>query len=263
MSGPAAFYFPDGPRLLSTELTRGPWSNDHQHGGPPSALLGRAVQTWGDDAAEFAVVRVTVELLRPVPIGPLEVVVEPPRAARKAQRLTARLLSEGTEVARAFCLRVRTSPLDLPPARVAAHPPFGDPLALPGFVFPFFRHDVGYHTAVDIRIARGEWGRGAAAAWMRLRVPLVAGEETTPLGRVLVVADAANGICPALPTEQFTFINPDLTVSLFRAPVGEWIGLDSRSLVVPAGTGLVTCGLVDGAGEIGHVLQSLVVDRRA
>jgi hypothetical protein len=277
MSGSAAFYIPEGSsvgapesgspgaasRFISTELTRGPWSNDHQHGGPPSALLGRAVERWGDDAAAFTVVRVTVELLRPVPIGPLEVVVEPPRPSRRAQRLTARLLSEGTEVARAHCLRVRTSQLELPPARVAAHPPFGDPLRFPAFVFPFFRHEVGYHTAVDIRIARGEWGRGPASAWMRLRAPLVAGEETTPLERTLVVADAANGICPALPTEQFTFINPDLTVSLFRPPAGEWIGLDSRSLVVPAGTGLVTCGLFDAAGEVGHVLQSLVVDRRA
>jgi Thioesterase-like superfamily len=263
MAGPSAFFVPEGHRFVATELTRGPWSNDHQHGGPPAALMGRALQRWGDDAAQFTVVRVTVELLRPVPIGALEVEVVPMRSSRKAQRLTARLMADGVDVARAFGLRVRIAALELPPARVAPHPPFSDPELLPEFVFPFFQSPVGYHTAVDIRIARGEWGRGPAAAWMRLRAPLVAGEEISPLERTLVVADAANGICPALATDQFTFINPDLTVALFRPPVGEWIGLDSRSLVVPAGTGLVTCGLVDAEGEIGHVLQSLVVDRRA
>jgi hypothetical protein len=263
MSGPDAFFVPEGHRFVATELTRGPWSNDHQHGGPPSALMGRAIERWGDDAARFTVARVTVELLRPVPLGPLEVEVEPVRISRKAQRLTARLLAGGEEVARAFGLRIRLAELDLPPARVAPRPPFGDPLLLPEFVFPFFQHPVAYQAAVDIRIARGEWGRGAAAAWMRLRVPLVAGEETSPLERTLAVADAANGICPALDTSEFTFVNPDLTVALFRPAVGEWIGLDSRSLVVPAGTGLVTCGLVDTGGEIGHILQSLVVDRRA
>jgi hypothetical protein len=263
MSGPAAFFIREGHRFVATELTRGPWSNDHQHGGPPSALMGRALERWGDAAAQFTVARVTVELLRPVPIGPLEVDVEPIRSSRRAQRLMARLVADGVEVARAFGLRVRIAELDLPPARVAPYPPFRDPLLLPEFVFPFFRHAVGYHTAVDIRIARGQWGHGPAAAWLRLRAPLVAGEETSPLERTLVVADAANGICPALATEEFTFVNPDLTVALFRPAVGEWIGLDSRSLVVPAGTGLVTCSVVDGEGEIGHVLQSLVVDRRA
>ncbi len=263
MAGPIAFFVPEGPRFVATELTRGPWSNDHQHGGPPSALLGRALARWGDDASQFTVTRVTVELLRPIPIGPLEVEVEPIRSSRKAQRLSARLLAEGVEVARAFGLRVRIAEIDLPPARVTPRPPFLDPALLPEFVFPFFRHPVAYHAAVDVRIARGQWGRGPAAAWLRLRVPLVAGEVTSPLERTLVVADAANGICPALLTDEFTFINPDLTVALFRPAVGEWIGLDARSLVVPAGTGLVTCGVVDADGEIGHVLQSLIVDRRA
>jgi hypothetical protein len=263
MSGPDAFFVAEGDRLVATELTRGPWSNDHQHGGPPSALLGRALERWGDDAAAFAVVRLTIELMRPVPIGPLDVNVEPMRLSRKAQRLSGTLLAGGVEVARALCLRLRTAELELPPPRVAPHPPFGDPMLLPEFAFPFFRHTVGYHTAVDIRIARGEWGSGPAAAWMRLRVPLVSGEETSPLERTLVVADAANGICPALLTSDFTFINPDLTVALFRPAAGEWIGLDARSLVVPAGTGLVTAGLFDKDGEIGHVLQTLVVDRRS
>jgi Thioesterase-like superfamily len=263
MSGPSAFFIPAGDGFVATELTRGPWSDDHQHGGPPSALMGRSLERWGDDAAQFTVARVTVELMRPVPIGPLEVEVEPIRSSRRAQRLSARLLAGGVEVARALALRVRIAALDLPPARVQPHPPFGDPMQLPEFVFPFFRSPVGYHTAVDVRIARGEWSRGPAAAWVRLRVPLVEGEETSPLERTLVVADAANGICPALLTEEFTFVNPDLTVALFRPAAGEWIGLDSRSLVVPAGTGLVTCGLFDADGEIGHVLQSLVVDRRA
>lgn len=263
MAGPTAFFVPEGPRFVATELTRGPWSNDHQHGGPPSAIIGRAMERWGDDAAQFTVTRITVELLRPIPLGPLEVEVEPIRASRKAQRLSARLLAGGVEVARAFGLRVRITEIDLPPARVAPHPPFGDPALLSEFVFPFFRDPVGYHTAVDIRIARGQWGHGPAAAWVRPRVPLVAGEETSPLERTLVVADAANGICPALSTDDFTFVNADLTLALFRPAVGEWIGLDSRSLVVPAGTGLVTCDVLDANGEIGHVLQSLIVDRRA
>ena len=66
-----AFYTLDGERFISSELTRGPWSNQHQHGGPPCALLGRALSRHGDEADAFFLARMTVELLRPVPIAPL------------------------------------------------------------------------------------------------------------------------------------------------------------------------------------------------
>ena len=38
-----AFYVPDGDRYAATEHTRGPWSPQHQHGGPPAALIAHVV----------------------------------------------------------------------------------------------------------------------------------------------------------------------------------------------------------------------------
>src|SRR5439155_16464522 len=71
-----AFFVREGGRLISTELTRGPWSNEHQHGGPPAALLAGAAERLGPDAGSFRLVRATVEFLRPVPIATLEVDAE-------------------------------------------------------------------------------------------------------------------------------------------------------------------------------------------
>ncbi|MDN2499211.1 thioesterase family protein, partial [Nocardia nova] len=68
-----AFYRPDpsDPALFhSTELTRGPWSPDAQHAGPPSALLGHVIECC-EPRPGFRVGRVAVEILGPVPIAPL------------------------------------------------------------------------------------------------------------------------------------------------------------------------------------------------
>ena len=62
--------------------------------------------------------------------------------------------------------------------------------------------------------------------WFRLRVPVSAGEVTLPLQRVAAVADFGNGVGSGIDRTRLTFINADLTVTLHRLPVGEWVGLD-------------------------------------
>src|SRR5207249_9448503 len=86
---PDAFYVPDGDAFVATVHTRGPWSATHQHGGPPAALLARALEA---QAPGFVIARITVDFLLPVPIDRLAVRVETLRAGSKVQRLLARLL---------------------------------------------------------------------------------------------------------------------------------------------------------------------------
>jgi hypothetical protein len=65
-----AFYEKGGDGFVATELTRGPWDPGAQHAGPPAGLLGWAIE--GLEGADgFHVGRITFEILRPVPIGPV------------------------------------------------------------------------------------------------------------------------------------------------------------------------------------------------
>src|SRR5262245_61913918 len=123
MSDPGAFFVPDGERFVATEYTRGPWSAAHQHAGPPSALLARAVARAVADDPAFQVARVTVELLAPVPITAVEVGTSVLRAGRKVRRIDATLAADGRPVARATALVVRTEPLDLAPVALDPHEP--------------------------------------------------------------------------------------------------------------------------------------------
>ena len=79
-----AIYERDGELFVPSELARGPWTPEAQHGGPPAALLARAIERFEDGERMF-VARMTVELLRPVPIAPLTVESRFARPGRKVQ----------------------------------------------------------------------------------------------------------------------------------------------------------------------------------
>lgn len=259
---PQGFYVRDSDRLFSTEYTRGPWSSQLQHGGPPAALLAGAIERFGADAAEFVVARLTFEFLRPVPMGAFTVATTAVRLGTRAQRIDGALMHEGVEVVRAHALRIRRGSVTLPSPRCPRHGAPRGPAGLEPSSFPFFRDRVGYHTGVEVRISRGVWGKGPSTAWMRLRVPLVAGEPTSPLEALVTVADAGNGVCPVLDTRQYTFVNPDLTIHLDRHPIGEWFALDARSTADGVGVGLTQSELHDRDGELGRALASLVIEAR-
>ena len=103
---------------------------------------------------------------------------------------------------------------------------------------------------------------GAATVWMRLRHPLLPDEPLTPLARVAGTSDFGNGVATVLPFDKYLFINADLTISLDRRPVGEWVALDARTLLHPDGIGWSESVLHDELGPLGRATQALVVQRR-
>jgi Thioesterase-like superfamily len=260
---PEAFYEIDGDRYLATELTRGPWDPGAQHAGPPAALLGREIERL-PDAGEFQVGRVTCEILRSVPIAPVRVAARILRPGRRVQLVEAELSDEGDEpLMRVSAWRLRTAPLVIPPeAMVAAEPPPGPEQGSEVEFFPTGQ-ELGYHSAMEVRFVKGGFVEpGPALVWLRMRQPLVAGEEPSPLQRVLVAADVGNGISASLDYRSYLFINVDLTVHLERMPVGEWVCVDAVTLPQPTGNGTAESVLSDKSGRIGRALQTLLIAQR-
>ena len=260
---PEAFYERDGDRYVATELTRGPWDPGAQHAGPPAALLGRGLELL-PDAEEFQIGRVTCEILRSVPIGPVRVSARVVRPGRRVQLLEAELSDEaGEPLVRASAWRIRTAPVEIPPGALA--PPEPPPAPDHGREVEFFStgQELGYHSAMEVRFLEGSFLEpGPAVVWLRMRQPLVAGEEPSPLQRVLVTADVGNGVSAALDYHRYLFINVDLTVHLERMPVGEWVCVDAVTLPQPSGVGTAESVLSDERGRIGRALQTLLVAQR-
>jgi acyl-Coa thioesterase superfamily protein/acyl-CoA thioesterase superfamily protein len=258
-----AFYERDGDVFRTTELTRGPWDAGSQHAGPPAALLGYAIEQL-PDAAEFQLGRITFEILGPVPIAPVRVEARVVRPGRRVQMVEAQLSDAGGEalmLARAW--RMRRSPVEIPPEVVLQTPPPPPPDQAGEVGFFPTEHEHGYHSAMEVRFVSGAFMEpGPATVWLRMRQPLVAGEEPTPLQRVLVVADVGNGVSGTLDFREFLFINVDLTVQMERMPAGEWIGVDAVTLPQPHGIGTAESVLFDAEGRIGRGLQTLLIAKR-
>jgi len=256
------FYLPDGDRFVSTAWTRGPWTADAQHGGPPAALACRAVEALPADGP-VALARLTLEILRPVPIAPLMVEARVERPGRRVDLCTATIAVDDGPVARATAWRVRApeGPTPVVELEAAPHPPPEQCAELREGLDPPWRPN--YLEAMEWRAARGSfWEPGPAAAWMRMRVPLVAGEAPSPAQRVLAAADSGNGISMVLPIDRWLFINVDLNVFLLRPPDDEWVCLDAITRVGDIGIGLAESVLWDRRGRIGSGRQTLLVAPR-
>jgi hypothetical protein len=253
-----ALYRRNGDFFEPTELTRGPWDPNAQHGGAPAALITGALERVGGG---WPFARIALHLMKPVPLTPLTLETEVDREGRRARRLRADLKAGDEIVCFAYALQLRggTEPVpEVPlPGRIERGPEQGE--AAERFTdYVMFGGD-----AVDVRFVAGAFAQpGPATAWFRLMVPVVEGEPVTPLQRAMAAADFGNGISAALSWEEFTFVNPELTVFLLREPAGDWIGNDASTAIDARGIGLAEGTLHDAHGPFARALQSLYVAPR-
>jgi acyl-coenzyme A thioesterase PaaI-like protein len=253
-----SFYVAVGPDVfLATEHTVGPWAETDQHGGPPSALLVRAMEQVLPAEGGF-LARISVDLLGAVPVGELTVTATVPRPGRSVQLATATMSAGGRDVARASGWWHRFGDTVAVATGAGAAPP------LPDQPDPEdHRWGDGYLHAMDWRRLKGDFAEpGPAVVWSRMRRPLVEGEEPTGTQRVMVTADSGNGVSSALPLDSWLYVNTELTVHLLRPPTGEWVCLDSVTTVGPLGTGYAVTTLSDLTGEVGRGAQALLVRPR-
>jgi hypothetical protein len=257
-----SLFVPDGDVFVPTEHTRGPWDPRHQHGGAPAALIARCVE---QEPAPLPMdtARLTVELLRPVPVDePLRVQTRVVRPGKKVQLVEASMtLRDGTELCRAVALRIRHAAVDLRAENVVEIPTPPPPET--GVFQPGVGGDRAFAvTGVELRFVRGIFLQpGPATVWIRLRMPVLPGETPSGMQRACAAADFGNGVASIYEWGRSLFINPDLTVYLERTPVGEWVCIDSVTHPGPHGRALAESQLFDLDGLVGRSLQALLVAR--
>lgn len=255
-----AIYRVDGDRVVTSPDAAGPWDAGMQHGSAPAALV-----VWAAEAMltpePMQIARVTIDLMRPVPMTPLTLQTEVLRQGRKIQLCAVRLLAGDVVVVGATILKIRAQAQALPDG-IADRP-----VELPGpeqsQPEPADFSSSPFVTGMSLRAARGRFGvPGPGAIWYRVDRPLVQGSKVSQAMRAVVAADFCNGTSAALDFREWTFINADLTVSFARQPRGEWILLEGESLIGPDGAGLATARLADQHGYFGRAVQSLVIEKR-
>jgi Acyl-CoA thioesterase C-terminal domain/Acyl-CoA thioesterase N-terminal domain len=255
-----ALFVLDGPSHLPTESAVGPWDPDLLQGSASAAFLARALER-ADSPYPARLARLAFDLWRPVSRRPVTTRLAVLREGRKARSVEAALVQDEGVVARCTGLFLRLDP--------GVTPPGPEPLPLPpgpeaGRTIPAqVKAWSPFFTGVDTRVIEGDLLRtGPATAWFTLIRPLVEGEANSPLVQAVSAADLASGISAVVDIRVWTFVNADLTVTLWRAPVGPWILVRAATHVGDAGTGSTLAGLSDAQGPFGSCAQSLLFDRR-
>ena len=248
----------EGDRVFTSEHAGGPWHPSMQHGGAPSSLVVWAAERI-PTPQPMHVARLTIDLMRPVPVAPLTLETEVVREGRKIQLCAVRLFAEGVEVVRATVLKVRALAIDLPDTVPAV------PLDVPGPEAGRDEPQVSnkFLAGVSMRAVKGGFLRlGPGAIWFRPNRPIVEGSSISQAMRTVLAADCGNGVGSVLDFKKWTFINADLTVTLARPPVGDWILLNSEMMLGADGAGLAVSRLGDAQGYFGSAIQCLVVEPR-
>jgi hypothetical protein len=219
------------------------------------------------------VTRLTVDLFRPVPQEPLEVATRTARQGGRIQVIDATIIAAGVEVARASGMLLRASPIDLGESHRPAPLMHPGPLGIPTEALTTFTRGggvdpetrpmrPGFHSIVETRGVFFDPVHAHRAAWLRMPIPLVEGEENTPLVRAASLSDFASGLGMVRLPDDTGFINTDITLYLSRMPEGEWICIDSQGSAQPSGICLGEAQVMDPHGVIGRIVVARIANSR-
>lgn len=250
----------EGSRVLTGPLAGGPWDAGMQHGSAPSALIVALVEAV-PSAAPMRIARLTVDLMRPIPVAPLDIRTEVLREGRKIQLCNVDLIADGKLAVRGTVLKIRRERHELPDTVQ------GEPVTLPppgeGRVAKGKITENPFMACLAMSVVKGGFNEpGPGAIWFRIERPIIEGQANSAAMRAVVAADFCNGTSSVLDFRAWTFINGDLSVNLARDPVGDWVLLDAETWLGPDGSGIACARLGDAQGYFGRAAQSILVEPR-
>src|ERR1700752_2953531 len=108
-----AIFRVDGANVVTSPHAAGPWDPNMQHGGAPASLVVWAAERMAM-AVPMQIARVTIDLMRPVPVAPLTIETEVLREGRKIQLCAVRLRAGGVLTVGATVLKIRKQAQPLP-----------------------------------------------------------------------------------------------------------------------------------------------------
>ena len=228
-----ALYVRDGDAFVGTICTKGSWHANGQSGGAVLALLGHVLEDI-PTLVPMSLSRLTVDIVRPVPLGaPLHIAGKVLREGKKIQLVEFVVRAGDDEHVMARALRLRDlditrldamprSTTDVRPADLLPPPDALEPVDRYPGVPEFLR------MGAELRRTVGPVN-GVHGAWVRLRVPVVAGEAIRATSRTVLPMDCVNLIGLGERLSMASAINADVSAHVSRQPRGEWVGLTGNT----------------------------------
>lgn len=246
----------DTATYRSTLHAQGAWNAGEQHMAPATGVLAHEL-TLLAPAPGLRPARLSLDIIGFIPGGEFTVTTRVVRPGRTIQLVEATMQAHGRTCIVARSWRLATSDTT-EVTQVQEHP-------------------IPPAEQMEEWSPRGTWGGGYidslhgwrdrtsapghARAWLTNDLPMIAGEETPDLVKLLGMVDTANGMAVAVSPEEWAFPNVDLQIHLFRLPTGRRLGFETRQTFGADGVGLTSSILHDEQGPFGRSEQILTVRR--
>lgn len=264
------YFFNQDDDVFTPQAAAGsPWSETMQHGGPVNAIITMSIEAIAEETC-MKVARLTIDILKPVPMKPVKVKSHFLRKGGKMAVLDTFLTVEGSDEpvasGRAVLLKAQQgqNPVfdvagSLPESRdsIASEPWIPKEMAagLPPGLHELIRFHPSNNKERPIFWINGDADMLQDRAMTSLEQCTTTADMTTVLAarmRVLqegVASPAAMGL-----------MNTNTTIHFSRPPVGEWFAFTDHFIEVNDGYGIAECAIYDELGCIGRVAQNLIVN---
>ncbi len=268
--GTQDYFFKHDGELYSPQTTAGgPWSESMQHGGPVNAIIAMSVEAVANEI-EMDVVRLTIDILKPVPMQPVQVKSHLIRKGGKMAVVDTFLTVVGSDEpvasGRAVLLRAmpgKESMIDTAgPCPESRHTLLIEPW-LPANIAaqlpPGLHHLIQFYPSLN---------KERPACWVNGAANMLQDRAMTSLEHCATTADMTTVLATrmqATQTGNLSFdvaqiMNTNTSIHFSRLPVGEWFAYTDHFIQVCGGYGVAACVIYDEQGCIGKVTQNLIVN---
>lgn len=251
------YYQPLGDgRYRSTVHAQGAWNPHEQHMAPATGILVHEMENFAP-REDMRMARISLDIHGIIHAGDFEIKTRMIRPGRTIELIEGEMISQGRTCVVARGWRLKTSDSTAVAALEDAEVTHPEDLVFFEGMTPW---PGGYIRGLEFRGAKG-LRPGKGVVWMRNQFEMVEGVNTADFVRLMGMVDTANGVAPRVPPGpgSWMFPNVDLQIHMYRAPAGEWLGIEAQQTYGTDGIGLTSAVLHDVDGPFGRTEQILTV----
>ncbi|MGH1372087.1 MAG: acyl-CoA thioesterase domain-containing protein [Cellvibrionaceae bacterium] len=264
------YFFNQDDDVFTPQAAAGsPWSNTMQHGGPVNAMITMPIEKIAEEIC-MDVTRLTIDILKPVPMKPVKVKSHFLRKGGKMAVVDTVMTVEGSDEpvasGRAVLLKAQQglSPVfdvaaSLPETRdsIASEPWI--PKEMAAGLPPGLHNLIRFHPSTN---------KERPVFWINGDANMLQGRAMTSLEQCATTADMTTVLAARMRVLQegiaspaaMGLMNTNTTIHFSRPPVGEWFAFTDHFIEVTDGYGIAECAIYDEQGCIGRVAQNLIVN---
>ena len=265
------FFDYDGHWYVGRIAAQGPWMPEACHAGPPTAALARELEMHcSNTGIEKQLLRMTINLLRPIPMDGFCVSVTTEKEGRSAAYLRAemhnrdgKLCAVVTSLHQALNDIGKVPTVSIPPPDLKVLQDYKSNGEQSDYARSMFPAVEGFASSIDVVCADPSDDSGDdphRTIWMRTP-QLIAEEKMSPFQSICPIADCGNGFTANAGIDSFRFMNTDLTISIHRLPSSQWLASRALSHWGELGYGAAFASLFDELGSIGMAAQTLLIQK--